>query len=236
MLVPLLGSTRAFVAPSTNARRVASPPRLTAAGPCESAGWPHLQGLLDELPVFTVANGDGQPLEYQTAADRKLAIFYTDVEAAMKQTEAAKVQFPDLGCDIITTGLGCAYKLSGEGAALIVPGVADLQGAGAPEGVNPMGQEVPLFACMELTREGDDGAKVPLFMSYADCAEAVAEAPGGPLEVNAILSLQSIVEELVELEDPSSGEFKLVPPASSRQHVSSYVGQGVYMRKVEEGE
>ena len=53
------------------------------------------------------------------------------------------------------------------------------------------GQELPLFACMELTRDGSEGApKVPLFMSHADCAAAVAQAPGGALEINAILSLE----------------------------------------------
>ena len=243
MLVLALGSARAFVASPANAvkhyqttRRVASPPRLEANGLFESAGWPSLQGTLDELPVFTVANGEGQPLEYTTAGpkgERQLAIFYIDVEAAMKQTTAAKAQFPDLGCDIISTGLGFAFKLSSEGGALIVPGVAELQGAGAPEGSNPMGQEVPLFCSMELTREG---GKVLLFMSYADCAEAVSQAPGGALEVDTILSLQSTVEELADLEDPSSGEFVLVAPSASLQHVASYVGQGVYMRKVEEGE
>lgn len=244
MLVSILSNVRAFVASSpTNARRVALSPRLAATGPCESSGWPFLQAILDELPVFTVANGEGQPLQYNTAGpkgQRQLAIFYTDVKAATKQMNVAKEQFPDLGCDIISTGLGGAFKLSSEGGALVVPGVADLQGAGAPEGASPMGQEVPLFACMELSREGDNGPKVPLFMSYTDCAEAIAEAvakvPGEPLEINAILSLQDIVEELADLEDPSSGEFMLVAPSASLQHVASYIGKGVFMRKVEEGE
>jgi len=73
-------------------------------------------------------------------------------------------------------------------------------------------------------------------MSHADCAAAVAQAPDGPLEINAILSLQSLVEELVGLDEPSQGEFSLVAPSASMQHVASYVGQGVYMRKVDEDE
>ena len=36
--------------------------------------------------------------------------------------------------------------------------------------------------------------------------------------------------------DPSSGEFSFVPPSASLQHLASYVGQGVYMRKVDEEE
>ena len=101
-----------------------------------------------------------------------------------------------------------------------------------------MGQELPLFACMELKRdaEGDQAPKVPLFVSHADCAAAGLTAPGGPFEVNAILSLQSYVEELAGLDDPTAGEFAFVPPSAALQHVASYVGQGIYMRKVEEEE
>lgn len=188
------------------------------------------------MPVFTVANAEGQPLQYETAGSTvaSVAIFYTDVAAATEQYVAAREKFPDLGCDIVSVGLGSAYKLASGGKAVLVPGVADLMGAGAPAGAQPMGQELPLFACMELTRDGSEGApKVPLFMSHADCAAAVAQAPGGALEINAILSLEGYVEELAGLADPSSGEFALVPPAASLRHAATYVGQGVYMRKVD---
>eukprot|EP00966_Prymnesium_polylepis_P270343 6245141-Prymnesium_polylepis.1 len=89
---------------------------------------------------------------------------------------------------------------------------------------------------MELRGEGDNSTKIPLYMSHADCAAAVAQAQGVTLEINAILSLQDIVEELAGLDDPSSGEFLFMPPSLAMQHVASYVGQGVYMRKVEEEE
>ena len=163
-----------------------------------------------------------------------MAIFYTDVAAATEQYVAARDTFPDLCCDIVTVGLGSAYKLSCEGNAMVVPGAADLRGAGAPEGAQPMGQELPLFACMELRHEGDDGPKVPLYVSHADCAAAVAQAPGRSLEIDAVLSLQDIVQELAGLDDLSSSEFSFVPASAAMQHISSYVGQGVYLRKVDE--
>ena len=217
-----------------NARQIPSP-RMAATGPCESSGWPLLQGVLDKVPVFTVANSEEQPLQYQVG-DQKLTVFYADVKVATKEYMTARDQYPDLGCDIISIGLGNAYKLAVAGEAVIVPGMAELVGAGAPEDAQALGQELPLFACMEMKLEGDAGAKVPLFMSYDDCAAAIAQesSADAPMQINAVLSLQSLVEELAELADPTSGEFALQVPSASVQHGASYVGSGVYMRKVDE--
>jgi len=224
-----------------------TPLRMVAAGPCESAAWPLLQAALDKLPVFTVANSEEQPLQYQVG-ERKLAVFYADVKVATKEYIAARDRADGgetalVGCDIIQIGLGAAYKLSVGGTAMIVPGMAELQAAGAPEDAQPIGQELPLFACMEMKLEGDAGQKVPLFMSYDDCAAAVAQESNAdvPLEINAVLSLQSLVEELGELSvdealQAPSGEFALQAPSASLQHGASYVGAGVYMRKVAEGD
>ena len=118
------------------------------------------------MPVFTVANEEGKPLQYEIG-EKPLAVFYADVNAAKMENTAAQRQYPDLGCDIIPVGLGSAYKLSVEGKAMIVPGIADLKAAGAPPGAQPMGQELPLFACMEMSRDGADGPVLPLFMSCA---------------------------------------------------------------------
>ena len=123
---------------------------------------------------------------------------------------------------------------------MVVPGIAELRAAGAPEGAEPMGQEVPLFACMDMKR---DGNQIPLFMSYADGAAAVKEHATSvdvddALAIDAIFSLQSIVEELADLEDPASGELVFEAPSSSLQHAASHLGQGIYVREVqdEEGE
>ena len=274
----------AWLALVGNAR--VTPLRMAATGPCESAAWPLLQAALDKLPVFTVANSEEQPLQYQVG-ERKLAVFYADVKVATNEYIAARDRADGgetalVGCDIIQIGLGAAYKLSVGGTAMIVPGMAELQAAGAPEDAQPMGQELPLFACMEMKLEGDAGPKgrprarlttptatlpvpnlyptyptltlpcpcpypypypypVPLFMSYDDCAAAVAQESNAdaPLEINAVLSLQSLVEELGELSvdealQAPSGEFALQAPSASLQHGASYVGSGVYMRKVAE--
>jgi len=239
LTVALKGGITPLVAPRTFAitRRVVSSPVLSATDLFESAGWPQLQTSLDKLPVFTVANGEGQPLQYEVG-EKPLAVFYAEVEAAKKELAQSQAQFPDLGCDLIPVGLGSAYKLSCEGKAMVVPSLADLVAAGAPADAQPMGQELPLFACMEMSQEGDKGPVLPLFVSHADCAAAVkqvtdTEASEEPLEISC-LSLPSVVERLTGVADPSSGGFEFIAPSASVQHIQAYLGQGVYYREVEE--
>ena len=60
---------------------------------------------------------------------------------------------------------------------------------------------------------------------------------GAALEADAVFSLQRVVEELAALDFPSSeGEFAVEPASASLRHLASYVGQGVYMRKVDADE
>ena len=206
--------------------------RCTATRPCDAKSWPGVQAQLDRVPVFTVTRSDGQPLPYDVGGKQQIAVFYTDVEAGKKELSNVHVNFPDLGCDLTSVGLGIAYKACSDGKALIVPGVADLCAAGAPEDVRPVGQEVPLFACMSMQRKEKGGSKVPLFLNHADCVDSLVHETDG-LDIDAVFSLQSIVEELTELEDPSTGAFTFEPPATSLQHAQSYIGQGVYIRPVE---
>jgi len=226
---PLLSSR--FVPQATKVRRLASPPRLSAAlDTFEKAGW---QSALDELPVFTIASKEGQPMQYSVDG-RPLAIFYADVEAAKTEFAAAQRQYPDLGCDLVSVGLGSAYRLSLDGKAMVVPGLAELRAAGAPEDAQPMGQELPLFGCMQMSRKGDEGQVLPLFMSYTDCAAAVAEAANGgtpddPVEI-AGFALSSVIV------DPAPGAFSFVAPSSSLQHIQAYLGAGVYWRPVDDND
>jgi len=196
-----------------------------------------MTAALDKLPVFTIANQQRQPLQFKVGK-WQMVIFYADVAAAKKQLNDTKKQTPE--CDLIAVGLGSAYKLSQGGKAMIVPGLAELMGAGAPEGAQPMGQELPLFVCSKLGRYTAEGLVVPLYMGYEDCVKAVAERTMAEnldeadtqedpaLQISA-LTLQSVIEQL---KDPASPAFTFVSPSASLKHVEHYVGEGVYMRRV----
>ena len=93
---------------------------------CGHRAWQSLSAQLDQLPVFTVANAEGQPLQYEIDGKPK-ALFYADIEAAKKELEAAQGMYPDIGCDLIPVGVGSAYKLSCEGKAELLPSVATLR-------------------------------------------------------------------------------------------------------------
>lgn len=203
------------------------PPLLLAlASPLESPGWATLQKSLDVLPVFTVANAEGAPLEYEVDG-KPQALFYADVEAAKKELSQAQGNFPELECDLIPVGLGSAYALTCQGKAIILPGVQELSSAGAPPGAVAMGQPLPLFACMEISRENGDGKpELPLFMSYSDCKTAVsqatdADAPGEELEIVG-LSLSSVIERLVTVSEETPA-FMFVPPSASSKFISEYL-------------
>ena len=235
LMLAVLASARPHTFASS--RRVVSSPRLAATDPFEGAGWPQLQASLDKLPLFTVANQEGQPLQYEVG-EKPLAVFYADVDAAKKELAQSLSQFPDLGCDLIPVSLGSAYKLTCEGKAMIVPGIADLLAAGAPEGAEPMGQELPLFACMDMSQAGKNGPVLPLFMSHADCAAAVemataAESPEEPLEISC-LSLPSVVERLSSVAMPGTGGFEFMAPDKTLAHIAGYLGQGVYWKEVDD--
>jgi hypothetical protein len=207
----------------------------------DTPNWPEIQRSLDAVPVFTVANEDGKPLQYEVGG-QPMAMFYADVLAAKTELEAASGQYPDLKCDLIPVGLGAAYKLACDGQASLVPGVAELKTAGMPEGMSAIGQELPLFACMQMRRQTEEGGTiVPLFLSFDDCDAAVkevreaAEAENADLEIIG-LSLPSVVEHLASIAD-GKPEFAFVAPTSSTHHINSYVGsvdgKSVYARVID---
>lgn len=57
--------------------------------------------------------------------------------------------------------------------AVIVPSARAIMQARAPPGSNPIGQEVPLFACMEIMQSNDDGSGA-MFLLSMDVEEANA--------------------------------------------------------------
>ena len=219
---------------STSALLLPSAPRAHVC--MEAAASAELENPLDNFMVFAVANEEKKPLSY-TVNGKSQAIFYADVKVAMSELETAKAQHPDLDCDVVPIGLGTAHKMSNEGTATLVPGMRELTAAGMPAEFSPVGQELPLFACMEMKKETEDGSTVlPLFMSFDDCEAAVLEArkvnndPG--LEIVG-LSVESVVDHLSSAAD-GTPPFDFVAPSSSTEHLSSYIGKGVYYRVVDE--
>ena len=202
----------------------------------DSPGWPAIQGSLDVLPVFTLANKEEKPLQYEVNGQPQ-AVFYADIAAAKKEFEDARDQYEMGACDLIAVGLGTAYKLSCDAKASIVPGRAELTACGMPAEMSPIGQDVPLFACMQMSKEKDGGGSVlPVFMSFEDCEAALTEArEADPFLEITPLSLPSIVEHLSTV---ANGEepFEFVAASRSTRHIESYVGNGVYARVVDEEE
>ena len=231
LLLVATTTVNAFSSPLSSMRAFRGGAVMMADDPFSHPGWPKLEAQLNALPVFTVANERGQPLQYEIA-DVPTGIFYADVEAAKAELQDALKQYPDLGCDLIPVGLGNAYKLQCEKKAIIVPGKRELVIAGAPEDANPMGQTLPLFACMEIMREDEGQPVLPLFMSHGDCSTAVSEATDAdgddgdePLEIVG-LSLPSVVERLLSLADgeQSGPAFTFIAPSASAEFISEYLG------------
>ena len=111
--------------------------------------------------------------------------------------------------------------------AVIVPNRQAILEAGAPPYTNPIGQNVPLFACMDIAQETPEGKSIlPLFLERQDAQDAVAEAvltDGGSLDEFEIvsLSLNRAVEILAT--NPESTAFHFIPPASSMRYIKEYL-------------
>ena len=192
----------------------------------DTPGWEQLSLSLDRAPVFTVANAEGQPLQYEIGGT-PYAMFYADIEEAQVELEQARMQYPSLGCDLIPVGLGSAYKLSVDGKAHLLPSKTELQRAGAPANATAMGQPLPLFACMEMSLDSDDGPVLPLFLTWSDCRAAVTEAealdsPDAALDIVG-LSLPSVVERLGASADQAPS-FIFMPDRRASKFIQDYLG------------
>lgn len=203
----------------------------------ESPGWGAIRKELDQVPVFACANAEGQPLKYKVelgkkGEDRKTSfevpLFYTHVEDALVELENARKNTPLPGMDIAPYQLGTIFQLWASNQAVIVPSRKAIVQAGAPPTANPMGQNVPLFACMEIAQENEDGKPVlPLFLELEDANEAVSQAisfDGGNAEDLEIvgLSLPEAVQMLANANDDARA-FQFVPPSSSLKHIRDYL-------------
>lgn len=191
-----------------------------------SEGWPAIKEDLNTVPVFCCANGEGQPLKYQVQ-EYQLAFFFCDVRAAQVELEKAKKETSIAGLDIVPYPLGEVFQMASENQAIIIPSAESLAAAGAPAEVDPIGQQIPLFACMEIMQELEDGTGVlPLFFQLEEAQAALAmamKADGGDpkdFEITG-LSLEKAVESLATV--PETPAFQFITPAASIEHIQKYL-------------
>jgi len=191
----------------------------------KSEAWNVIKQDMNAVPMFTCANEQGQPLQYEVNG-QPVPFFYVDVDAAAKELEIAR-EATKLELDLVPFPLGEVFEKAMEEKALMIPSQAALMAAGAPQGVNPLGQAVPLFACMEIAQEMEDGrAVLPLFFSLPEAQSALAMAMqldgGNPDDFEVVgLSLIECVQQLATVAD--SPAFQFIPPASSVEHIRKYL-------------
>jgi len=159
--------------------------------------------------------------------------FFCDVDDAQAELEKAKSNTDMEGLGLIPFPLGKAFEMWANDKAVIVPGSEAIKQAGAPPGSNPIGQEVPLFACMDIMQEvppGPDGKGggpcLPMFMVLEEANAAMEEAlsmDGGNADDFEVvsLSLPRAVELLATV--PETPAFNFIPPAKSIQHIEEYL-------------
>merc|ERR1719409_1738864 len=99
-----------------------------------------------------------------------MPFFFVDVAAALSELAKAKADSSIAeiegmgGLDIIPYPLGQAFELMEYGRAVLIPSQQSITDAGAPEGATPIGQQIPLFACLEITQTDENGKpSLPLF-------------------------------------------------------------------------
>jgi hypothetical protein len=197
----------------------------------QSDGWKNIQNDLDKVPIFCCANEQGHPLAYSIdMGDGKeftVPFFYCDVDDALEELRKAKENTKLEQLDLIPFPLGKAFEMWAKDQAVIIPNKEAIVQAGAPPNTNPIGQQVPLFACMEIMQENESGQGVlPLFMSLDGANAAVEQAvemDGGKAEDLEVvsLSLQRAIELLATV--PETPAFQFMAPLKSYAYIEEYL-------------
>ena len=204
----------------------------------ESEGWKNVAEDLQRFPLFSIATPQGNPVAYQiTVGDEKtfeIPFFYCDVTEALAELEKFQTnsEKPTQGenLKLIPFPLEQAFKLWCDDKAVIIPSKASILQAGASAGTNPIGQRVPMWACLEISEEQEGGLppKLPIFMALDDANAAVLEAVGGDrkkaddFEV-VCLSLDGAIEQLVNVPEESS--FHFIPPSKSLEYIEENINE-----------
>lgn len=256
-----VGSVQCFVL-NPSSRRASS--LSLSSNPNEifnSPSWGSIREELDAVPVFACANQDGKPMKYGVELGKKgsdekqkfeVPLFYTHAEDAIAERDNAREASPALDIDIFPYQLGTVFQLWSNNEAVIVPNKKAILQAGAPPTANPLGQAVPLFACMDIAQENENGKPVlPLFFELEDAQEALSQAvaaDGGDVSEFEIvgLNLPEAVQLLAnanEKEDATAFQVRsnlsfflirrfvisnqilqFVPPSSSIKHIRDVLG------------
>jgi hypothetical protein len=154
-----------------------------------------------------------------------LAFFFLDIDAAKEDLEKAKQETKMDGLNLVPFPLGEVFEMAAKQMALIVPSQKSLEDAGAPPGMNPVGQQVPLFGCMDMTQDRLDGTSmVPLFLSMEEAKnamnmamEGIPDAEKSRLDVS-VIPLAGAIQKQATKSDVS---FTYEPPASSLEYLRS---------------
>ena len=80
----------------------------------DSPGWEDIKKELDQVPIFAVANEEGQPIKYTIKKKDEafeVACFYTHVSDALTELEKAKENTPLPGMDINPYPLGGIFEM-----------------------------------------------------------------------------------------------------------------------------
>uniref|UniRef100_A0A7S3V5P5 Tic22-like family protein n=1 Tax=Chaetoceros debilis TaxID=122233 RepID=A0A7S3V5P5_9STRA len=168
----------------------------------DASQWDPIKNELDQVPVFACANDESQPLQYNVG-DKPMAFFFLDIDAAKAELEKAKTDTDMDGLQLVPFPLGEIFIMGTKEMALVVPPAQGIVDAGAPPGTNPLGQQVPLFGCMDVEQDlGDGTSMTPLFTTMGEAKDAMNMALEG-------------------LEDKSKFDVTVIPLAQAIQMQAS---------------
>ena len=186
--------------------------------------WDPIKNDLNMVPVFACTNDQGQPLQYNVG-EGPLAFFFLDIAAAKDELQKAKEDTKMEGLNLVPFPLGEVFEMAAKKMALVVPSQEGIEAAGAPSGMNPMGQQVPLFGCMDVVETSPDGTSmVPLFLSMDEAKQALNMALEGlPAEEQSkfevtVMPLAGAVQMQATNSDKS---FMYVAPKGSLDYLQS---------------
>jgi len=190
--------------------------------------WQPIKEALNIVPAFTCTNEQGQPLQYAIGGSM-IAFFYLDIDAAKYELETAQKEATLAGNTLKLNPfpLGEVFELAVKQKALLVPSQEAITAAGAPSGTSPVGQQVPLFGCMELLENLPDGSTTtPLFLDQNEAEEAMSKALQGSSEVDKegykveILPLSASIQKQATSQGKKS--YTYVSPRASIEYLSAY--------------